>query len=69
MFRKEELLEEIERKLDKWDERSSFVIKGVRNLSRADLDTLELYATYSGRLMKPRGEVGEVLAKYGYVRD
>lgn len=48
-------------------------IKGVKNLSRSDLDTIELYAetidrqgSYSG-LITPVGGVAEVLKKYGYV--
>lgn len=47
-------------------------IKGVKNLSRSDLDTIELYAktidrqgSYYG-LMDPVGGVAEVLRKFGY---
>lgn len=68
MFQKEKLLKDVEKAFNKWDERSQFVLKGVRNLSVSDLDTLELYAETGGHgLMKPHGYVGEVLAKYGYV--
>lgn len=42
-------------------------IKGVRNLSRADLDAIELYATSGGHgMMRPSGSVLAVLEKYGY---
>lgn len=47
-------------------------IKGVKNLSRSDLDAIELYAETIDRtgshngLMTPRGGVAEVLKKFGY---
>lgn len=58
---------------DNWDERSSFSLRGVGNLSRSDLDTLSLYVEYYEKsggtsfngLMDPLGEVKEVLDKYG----
>lgn len=67
------LIKDINSKRKSWDERSSFEMKGVRNLSPADLDQIELYAeTYvnSGGfgftgLMDPLGEVAEVLNAYG----
>lgn len=67
------LIKDIQSKRNSWDERSQFTIKGVRNLSPADLDQIQLYAeTYinSGGsgfpgLMNPFGEVGEVLDSYG----
>lgn len=47
-------------------------IKGIKNLSRSDLDTVELYAQtfertgrYDG-LMQPRGNVKELLDRYGF---
>ena len=50
-------------------------LKGVKNLSRSDLDTVELYAqtierqgNYYG-LMEPRGNVRELLNKYGFIRE
>lgn len=66
MFNKNELLKTINEKLNKWDERSCFSIKGIKNLSRSDLDTLKLYATYNGKLMRPVGGVRQVLEKFGY---
>lgn len=67
-----ELLSTIRSKKEAWDERSSFKIKRVSNLSSSDLDTLEMYAqciyrygTYQGRLMQPYGGVGDVLKEYG----
>lgn len=66
----EQCIKDIEKAIDRWNERSMFTIKGVKNLSRADLDTIILYAEYfDGQgfpgLMKPLGGVREVLSKYG----
>lgn len=69
----EKLLEDIETARRCWDERSSFVLEGVGNLSVSDLDTLELYAETYKRcgscdgLMKPVGGVKSVLKRYGLV--
>ena len=69
----EVLLRDIEKKIEGWNERSSFTLKGVRNLSMSDLESLKLYAlqyikmgevTGNGLLIKPRGEVAEVLQAY-----
>lgn len=67
------LKDDIRKKLDNWNERSNFTLKGVKNLSRSDLDTIILYAdtiarqgNYDG-LMKPLGGVGEVLSAYGLI--
>ena len=50
-------------------------LRGVKNMSRSDLDMIELYAetidrtgSYYG-LMEPRGGVREVLIKYGYLKE
>lgn len=66
---------DIQKKLDNWNERSSFTLKGVKNLSRSDLDTMELYAdticrqgNYYG-LMKPLGSVATVLKAYGILEE
>lgn len=66
----EKLIDAIESRRSMWDEWSTFTIKGVKNLSIADLDTLELYAvnllrngSYQG-LVTPRGYIAEVLSKY-----
>lgn len=68
MFQKEKLEKDINKALDSWNETSSFTLKGVRGLSRADLDTVMLYADTGGiGLRKPLGEIAKVLAKYGYV--
>jgi hypothetical protein len=72
MFEANKLLKDIKSKKDKWNERSQFKIKGVGNLSMSDLDTLELYAeTYINfgdlnSLMRPLGDILEVLKAYGY---
>lgn len=66
---------DIKKKLDNWNERSCFTLKGIKNLSRADLDTIELYAdtiarqgNYSG-LMKPLGTTAQVLQAYGILEE
>lgn len=69
----EKLLSDIQKKIQNWNERSSFTLKGVKNLSMADLETLELYAdTYIRTggfygLMEPRGAIAQVLVKYNIV--
>lgn len=65
------LIQDIEGKIRKWNERSMFTLKGVKNLSRADMDMLEMYANqyiqnggnFYG-LMEPMGEIREVFEKY-----
>lgn len=67
------LIGDIKKKINNWNERSMFTLKGVKNLSMSDLDTLELYATTFIRtggfygLMEPRGAIAEVLTKYNIV--
>jgi hypothetical protein len=67
------LRQDIKKKLDNWNERSNFTLKGVKNLSKSDLDTIELYAdiiekqgNYNG-LMKPLGAVAQVLQAYNII--
>ena len=36
----ERLKADLNQKLENWNERSSFTVAGVKNLSRADIDTL-----------------------------
>jgi hypothetical protein len=67
------LIKDVEMKIDKWNERSSFTLKGVKNLSKSDLDSLVLYAQKfienNGRgfygYMKPLGSIKNVLDSYG----
>ena len=69
----EKIIRDIDNKIDNWNERSMFTIKGVKNLSMADLDTIKLYAQTYARyesfdgLMQPRGSVKEVLQAYGLI--
>ena len=71
----EKLLKTIDEKIKNWNERSSFTIKGIRNLSVSDLDTLVLYANEYlttdernfGDLMSPLGNIKSVLDKYGVI--
>lgn len=71
MKKVDKVLQDIDKVLNNWDERSSFKLKGVGNLSKADLSVIELYANqyletggFHG-LMQPMGHVKEVLDKYG----
>lgn len=66
----EKLKRDINKKFANWNERSSFTMKGVKNLSVADLDSIILYAeqyekcgSFRG-LMQPRGGVKAVLDAY-----
>ena len=60
------LLKLIEQKRSSMELRT-VTIKGVKNLSRSDLDSIELYATSGGYgMMRPSGDVLAVLEKYGY---
>lgn len=67
------LISDIESKRLKWNERSSFTIKGVKNLSLSDLDTLELYANNAIKFpenpehgyMPLRGDLRKVFVAYG----
>lgn len=70
----DKLESDIEKALGRWDEKSQFRLGKVRNLSRADLDTLMIYCeairmngTYKGVLMNPLGYVGEVLRSYNLI--
>ena len=67
----EKLIKDIEAKILKWNERSQFTLKGVKNLSRMDMDMIEMYAKAYIRnggefhgLMEPMGEMKEVFEKY-----
>ena len=66
-----EFLETIERKIDKWNERSCFTVLGVKDLSRSDMDDLILYTEhyikygYFMGLREPLGSVAEVLKNAG----
>ena len=71
------LIKLIDDKIRNWNERSQFIVHGVKNLSRSDMDMIIMYAEnlimnggYSyGNLMKPLGNAGKVLDKvFGEVR-
>lgn len=70
-----ELKKLIDKKLDNWDEKSCFTVKGVKNLSRSDMDTLKLYLKhfiafgYFKGLVKPLGSIAEVLKRAGIIND
>ena len=65
------LMDDIEKCRRDLNEKTSFTLDGVDNLSMSDLDTLDIYAesyinkgSYSG-LMKPLGDIRKVLEYYG----
>lgn len=68
----EKLLKTITDKKCSWNEYSTFTIKGVKNLSLSDLDTIELYCLeylnsgekHFGELSFPLGLVKDVLDKF-----
>lgn len=69
----QKLKRDISTKLNNWDERSSFTLKGVRNLSFSDLEDIKMYAehyevygSFRG-LMEPMGQIKEVLDAYGII--
>lgn len=71
MANTKKLLNDLNRKIKNWDERSCFTIKGVSNLSMSDIETIMLYAqhyelhgSFFG-LMEPRGDIKKVLGAYG----
>jgi len=71
MINTTKLKNDIEKKLANWNERSCFTVKGVKNLSKSDLDTIllyveqyEKYGSFKG-LMQPIGGVKAVLDAYG----
>lgn len=70
------LLADVRKKLNFREDARTTTLKGVKNLSVSDLQTLELYAEtiiregrYTGSLMKPLGGVGEVMGKYGLIEN
>lgn len=72
MFDVKQLRADIEAKLDKWDERNTFTLRGAGNLTRSDIDTLlmccawyEKYGSLNGLAYFGR-EIRRVLEKYGY---
>ena len=69
------LIQTIERKICNWNERSSFTVAGVKNLSYSDMESLKLYAEEFlkkgniNHLMEPLGDKKEILAKYGIEKN
>ena len=67
----QKLINTINQKINNWNERSSFTIHGVKNLSRADLDMIKIFCeeiVEFGELiqgLKPMGSEKEVLEKAG----
>ena len=71
MLGAKKLINDVDKKIRNWNERSQFKIKGVGNLSYADMESIKLYAEEFlkrgniNHLMEPLGAKKEVLAKYG----
>ena len=69
MSNAEKCITAVQKKIET-NEYNTVTLKGVRNLSRADLDSIEMYARASlngtmSQFMEPRGSVREVLEKFG----
>ena len=68
----EKLLKTINNKIARWNEEDTFAIRGVKNLSLNDLETIAIYANEYlrsggknfGSLIYPVGYVGDVLEEY-----
>lgn len=73
MRKTDKLISDVNKKLANWNERSTFTLKGVRNLSRSDMDVLLLYAEHYNQygsfdgLMDPVGGIKDVLTAYGLI--
>lgn len=71
------LKKDIETKILKWNERSSFKIKGIGNLSMSDMDTLTMYADNAIKypenpekgFMPLRGGLREIFIAYGILSE
>lgn len=66
------LLDDCTNEIENWDERNQFNLKGVKNLSLSDLETISMYCvcickhgTIDGYLMEPMGCTRDVLKRYG----
>lgn len=74
MLGAKKLINDVDKKIKNWDERSQFKMQGIGNLSYADMEILKFYAEEFLRrgsinhLMKPPRAIKEVLAKYGIER-
>lgn len=66
------LRNEIEKKLNNWNERSQFTISGVKNLSMGDIDTILMHLDHLERNVTGNflyhGGVKEVLEKNGLLQ-
>ena len=75
MANAKQLIKDIDKELEKWDERSQFKLKGIGNLSLSDMEILKAYAKEFlqigniNHLIKPLGDKKEILAKYGIEKD
>lgn len=69
----DKLISDINNQLDNWDERSLFSLKNVKNITRADMDMILMYAesfkeqgSFSG-LMEPFGNIKKVFEAYNII--
>ena len=70
----QKLISDVKKKVSQM-EYNTVTFAGVRNISRSDLDSVEMYAEefinsggYSfGSFMEPRGEIKQILDKYGVI--
>lgn len=73
----EKLIQDVDKKIRTWNERSQFRLKGVGNLSKSDMDTLKMYAEtfirsggygFTG-LMGPTGSTRDIFVQYGIITE
>lgn len=71
-------IKDVETKIKSWNERSNFTLKGVKNLSMSDMETIKYYSEVAIKnigfgypifhgIMEPLGSLKEVLEKYNLI--
>lgn len=73
----DQLISDIRLKRANWNERSSFTLKGIKNLSNSDLDTLILYAQNAINhpdnpeygYMRLRGDLRQIFIAYRIIKE
>lgn len=67
MGNREKLIRDVEKLIDK-NEYNTVTIKGIRNVSRSDLETVKMYAEKGPEnFMRPHGNVEKILQKYNII--
>lgn len=69
------IIKDVKKKIENWNERSQFKLKGVGNLSMSDMHTITMYCDDYIKLgswnllIGPYGGVKEVFEAYGWYED